>query len=278
MRRVAPVLACAVALAACSPAEAPDPRPVVAVSVVPQQYFVERIAGDRVRVLVMIPPGANEASYEPTLAQVRALSGALLYWAVGHPSFAFERAWLDRILADVRSLPVVDGSAGLDTRAGDPHVWVAPRHAERMAIGIARALGERLPAERAFFEANLAGFREEIASLDAEIRAILAPMRVRSFLVVHPAFGYFAADYGLEQLAIEHEHKTPDAHQLAALLERARALGLRVVYVQPQFDAAPARTFAREIGARVETLDPLAYDWPGNLRAIARQLAAGAPE
>ena len=95
-------------------------------------------------------------------------------------------------------------------------------------------------------------------------------------MVHHPAWGYFAQEYGLEQVAIEHEGKEPDVRQLAELIQRARRDGVQVVFAQPQFDPASAELVAAEIGARVELLDPLAYDWATNLRHVARRIAEGA--
>jgi zinc transport system substrate-binding protein len=265
----------ALALLAC-PGPAPeDPRPLVLASVLPHTFVVDRIAGGRVRAEAVIPPGASHSTYAPTLAQLQALASARLYVKVGHPSFPFEQAWLDRILAEAPDLVVVDASEGLDLRAGDPHVWLAPRHVEHLAIALEAALGRLLPEHRAEFARNLAAFRAEIAALDAEIREALAPVRGRRFVVFHPAWGYFAEEYGLEQVAIEHERKEPDTRELAELLEMARREKVEVVFVQPQFSDASARVIAREIGARVEVLDPLAYDWDANLRRTAQALAAG---
>lgn len=266
-------------LAGCDPAMPSDDRPGVVVSVLPQQYAVERLAGDLVAVSVMIPPGASPSQYEPTLPQMKRLQAARLYVAVGHPSFPFEQAWLARMLGELPDLRVVDGSSGIETREGDPHYWLAPRQMERMAETIARALETLLPERRDELHRNLADFRAEIDALDVEIRARLdaRPARRPAFMVFHPAWGYFAQAYGLEQLAIEDEHKQPDAHALAERMARARALGIEVVFVQPQFDRAAAETVATEIGARVAVLDPLALDWDANLREATRAIAESLP-
>lgn len=243
------------------------------VSVLPQAYFVQRVAGPRVRVEVMIPPGASPATHEPTLEQLRALSEASLYVKVGHPHFPFERAWLGRVLAQANGLRVVDGSAGLEGGDGDPHVWLAPRHALVMAGHVEAALAALLPEHAAEFRANLAAFAAEVRALDAELRELLAPARGRRFLVFHPAWGHFAEAYGLEQIAIERDGKHPDARALQRLIEGARADGVRVLFVQPQLDPRSAELVAGEVGCRVESLDPLARDWAANLRHVGRALA-----
>jgi zinc transport system substrate-binding protein len=253
-----------------------DARPLVIVSVLPQRYFVERIAGDAVEVVVMIPPGANPASHEPTIAQLRALHEARLVVTVGHPDFPFERAWLGALLAEAAPATVIEASAGVDLLPGDPHLWVSPRRARGMARNIAAALAELLPDQRETFEARLAALLEEIDRLDAELRDTLSPHKGGRFLVFHPAWGYLAADYGLEQMAIQRHGKDPDPRRLADLIREARQAGIEVVFAQPHFDPTSAEMIAAEIGGRVEWLDPLAPDWPDNLRRVARALARAA--
>jgi zinc transport system substrate-binding protein len=260
--------------AGCGP-RAPDARPLVAVSVPPQAWFVDQIAGGRVRVEVMVPPGASPTSYAPTFAQLRAMEEAVLYVRVGHRAFPFEAAWLDRLLAEGRGVRVVDSSAGIPFEAGDPHVWLAPADARIMARNIAAALADVLPDEGAVLAASRARLLAEIDAVDADLRAVLGPHRGQVFVVFHPAWGTLARAYGLRQLAIEEGGKEPGPRQLLDLIARTRALGVRVVFAQPEFDRASAALVAREIGARLEIIDPLAYDWASNLRAVARKLAEG---
>ncbi|UCE86593.1 MAG: zinc ABC transporter substrate-binding protein [Deltaproteobacteria bacterium] len=261
---------------ACGEAPDSDARPRVAVSVVPLSFFVDRLAGDRVRTHVMIPPGANPATFEPSFAELRAVATAALYVKVGHPSFVFETTRLEGLLAERPGLRIVDASAGFDVRAGDPHVWLAPDHARAFAVRLAAALEELRLARPAELRTRLATLLAEIDALDAEIRDLLAPKRGGRFLVHHPAWGYFAQAYGLEQVAIERDGKEPDARRVAELVQQARQDGVRIVFAQPQFDTASARLIASELGARVELLDPLAYDWTANLRHVARRIAEGA--
>lgn len=269
------LLALATLLGACGGAARDAGPPLVAVSVVPQRGFVERIAGDRVRTVVLLPPGASPASHEPTLADLRALETAILFVKVGHPGFPFERAWLGALLADRPELPVVGFEAG-SASDEDPHVWLSPRRVRRLAAAIEGELARLLPEHGAAFAANLRAFDRELVALDEELAALLAPARGRRFLVLHPAWGHLAADYGLVQWSIEHHGKAPDAAALARLVQEARAAGVATLFTQPQFDPAPAELLAGEIGARAEVLDPLAADWAANLTRSARSLATAA--
>ncbi len=128
------------------------------VSILPQQYLVERIAGDRAEVLVLVRPGDNEATYSPGPATLAALDGARAWFTIGVP---FEQAWQDRITRDRPRLEVVPLHAGLPLRqmedslglfrdhdhghAGqpDPHTWTDPRLAARMTAAIAATLDRK---------------------------------------------------------------------------------------------------------------------------------------
>ena len=245
--------------------------PVVAVSVLPQRTFVERIAGDRVHAVALIPPGASPASHEPTLADLRALDRAVLFVKVGHPDFPFERAWLDALLAERPDLPVI-GWSGADSSDEDPHVWLSPIRVRELARAIETELARLLPEHAPEFAANRVAFEAELDLLDAELRRLLSGRRGRRFLVLHPAWGHLAADYGLVQWAIERRGKEPDPATLTRLIREARAARVATLFTQSQFDPAPAELLAQEIGARAEPLDPLAADWGANLRFAARAI------
>jgi len=151
----------------------------------------------------------------------------------------------------------------------DPHVWMSPRVAMLMARNICQGLSEIDPGNAAKYEANCAEYTRELEALDAELAEKLAPFRGQGIYVFHPAYGYFADAYGLRQIAIQAGGKAPVARELAALVEQARADRARLVIVQPQYDKRNAETIAREIGAQVAVIDPLAKDITKTLRELA---------
>ena|GEM_PF-436927 len=277
-------------LAACRPA-APGPaadRIRVAVSVPPQGDFVARIGGDRVQVDVMIPPGYSHVDYPLTPRQIVALSRARLYVAVGHPAFEFERVQLLPFLKTLPRLEVVDMSKGMPLLAGDgegadenghvhaegdPHVWVAPVTVAVAGRNIAAALERIDPAHAAEYRANLARFEADVAALDREIRAELGPFRGSRFMVYHPTWGYFAHQYGLQQVAIEGEGKEPSARRLIQLIDEARRDGVKVVFVQRGFPRKSAQVIADAVNGSVLIADPQERDWLGNLRRVTRALS-----
>lgn len=261
----------------CAPRAAPG-RPVVLVSVPPQAWLVERLADGLVDVVVMVPPGADPHVYEPTIEQMRAAGEASIYVKVGHPHFSFEQVWFDRFRAENPGMRVVDGARGVARHEGDPHLWTSVAAMRAMAGGVAAALIEALPAQADTLRARLAATQAGIDTLDARIRRMLAPCRGGSFLVFHPAWGYFAEAYGLEQVAIERDGKAPAPADLARIIAEARAAGVGRVFVTPQTSPSAARVVAGEIGAEVVVLDPMSRDWPESMRRVAGEIAEGCTE
>jgi len=287
-------------------AGAPGPDPLsVFVSVVPLQTIVARIGGDQVRVRALVQAGQNPHSYEPTARQVADLAGAGLLVRVGVP---LEDAWLPRIRATNPGLQVLDMRDGLTLRRNDrveaglgagggldhgghdndsdhdhdhghggldTHVWTSPPLVKSMGAAIRDALSDLRPGQAALFSANYERLAADLDALDADIRLRLKPLQVRRFLVFHPAWGYYADTYGLTQVAIEFEGKEPGPRALAGLIDAARAAGVRVVLVQPQFSPRAAQQVAQAIGGRVESVDPLAADYFGTLRRVTEVIAGG---
>ena len=267
---------CLVLVVGCT--EGPWQRPsgslTVTVSILPQRYFIQRIGGDRVDVQVMVMPGESPATYEPTPAQLRALSASDAYFHIGVP---FENAWLPRIAAANSAMLMVDTAEGID-RVGeggnpDPHIWLSPSLVTIQARTICEALKALDPAHGSEYAANLDAFQAQIEGLDADIKEMLAGIDQRQFMVFHPSWGYFARDYGLEMIPVEVGGQEPSAAELAALIDRARREGIRVVFAQPEFSSKAAQTVANEIGAEVLLISPLAEDWMTNMRSVAHTFA-----
>ncbi|UCD16278.1 MAG: zinc ABC transporter substrate-binding protein [Candidatus Zixiibacteriota bacterium] len=272
------------ALAGCSPADNnPGGRLRLVVSILPQQYFVERIGDGLVDVEVLVGPGQSPATYEPTPKQMAALADADAYFRIGVP---FETALIRKLEAGIRDLHIVDTRQGIALRGmpgrhgnehdheggEDPHFWLDPALVMIQAKTVCDELIRIDPVHEKEYQSNLERLTADLETTHAHISKKLAPLAGRKFLVFHPAFGYFAEAYGLRQVAIEVEGKEPGTRQLAEIVEWAKAEGVRVIFVQQQFSTAGARTIARAIGGIVEKIDPLAYDYPANLEYIADKI------
>jgi zinc transport system substrate-binding protein len=264
------------------------------VSIPPQASFVSAIGGDRVRVEVLVEGGQDPHTYEPSPRRVAALHQADLYFAVGLP---FEELILEKasgmggftvVRADrgVPRRPLEEhledrhqdgpGSGGQEVgREGepDPHIWLSPPLIEIQARNIHRALAEADPGHREEYRGNLEAFLEELGRVHAGLEELLAPYRGEPFFAFHPAFGYFADAYGLEQVPVEIHGKQPSPRRIEYLINRAREEGVRIIFVSPQFDPSAAQTVADAIGGAVVAIDPLARDVLENLREIGAKIA-----
>lgn len=243
----------------------------VFVSIEPQAYFAEKIGGQHIQVSVLIPPGADPHTYEPTPQQMKELSKADLYVKVG--TMEFEDQWMGRIQAVNRDMVVVDTSESIEIKDGDPHIWLSPRLVNIQAEHIYQGLVQVDAAHQQEYSANLQSFYEEIERLDRDILAILGDIQHKEFLVFHPSWGYFCRDYGLTEIAIEEEGKEPTAQEMARLIDQAREKGVQVIVISPEHSSHQAEAIARDLGGYTLTLDPLARDYSNNLKKAAQQLA-----
>jgi zinc transport system substrate-binding protein len=155
----------------------------------------------------------------------------------------------------------------------DPHLWTDPNLVKKMTEHIRTTLTAADPAGAADYQAGAEAFIRDLVDLDRTIRRQLANVRERRFLVFHPSWGYFAAAYDLQQIAIEAAGKEPGPRALAGIIEQARENNISVVFVQQQFSRTTAATIARAINGRVVAIDPLAEDYLANMRRTAEAFA-----
>ncbi len=266
----------------------PTDAPVSAcVSIPPQAFLLERIGGERIVLEVLVGPGQSPHTYEPTPAQMVALERADLYFRIG---VSFEDTLIGRIEQTMPALEIVDLRDNIELRhlpthahgpdqdhvshgEKDPHIWLDPKLMTVQARTVADALSRADPDGADLYEGALNSLIDDIEQLDETLHELLAPVRGRQMFVFHPAFGYFAEAYGLEQVAIEVEGKEPGARQLQGIVEQARDREVKAIFVQPEFSQVAARAVAREIGAEVVIIDPLARDYLQNMHQIARKVS-----
>lgn len=295
---------CVVAISCSGPAEdtREDVKPLVYVSILPQKYFADRIGGGHFRTEVLVLPGQSPATYDPTPRQIAALDEASVLLLAGVP---FERQLRENIEGRLENLRVVDTSEGIekirfeetgdnehhnerhdahDEHAGehsvhkhaadelDPHTWLDPGLAEEHARIIAAELINISPEHEDDINTNLSALIEDMDSVDDEIADSLEPLAGNKLYVFHPAFGYFARAYGLEQVAVETGGREPGAKYIAEIIEMAKADNVRVIFVQPQFSKKSAGAIAESIDGAVIDIDPLAYEYMDNLRHIADEI------
>ncbi len=264
----------------------------VTVSILPQAYFVERIAGDLVDVNVMVGPGEEAHTYEPKPEQMKSLTQSQILFTIG---LEYENIWVPRFEDINPSLKIIDSAKGIqriplssdhahedeeeghddeDSEEGlDPHVWLSPDNGRVIAENILNALSELAPQHADEFQENFDNLVEDIEEVDLRIETTLSDLAGQKFMVFHPAWGYFARQYNLEEIAVQVGGQEPSASELAALIQIAKKENIKVIFVQPTFSTANAEAIAREINAQVAVVDPLAEDWLANLEAAAKAFA-----
>jgi len=243
----------------------------VVVTIPPQAEFVERVGGERVKVSVMVPPGASPHTYEPTPRQLMEVSRAKIYVMVGS-GVEFEIAWMDKIRRLNRKMLIVDSSKGVKIIDKDPHIWLSPRNAEVMVENIYEGLLKVDPAHKEYYRANKERYISQLHALHQEIARSLKGKRKRRFMVFHPSWRYFAEEYGLEQIPIEKEGKEPTPREMLALIRQAKREGIKVIFASPEFNVKGAEAIAKEIGGKVLLISPLERNYLDNMRRLLQAL------
>ena len=151
---------------------------------------------------------------------------------------------------------------------------MSPANGKIIAANILAALTDLDPSHADTYQTNAAGLIAEIDQVDTSIKETLANLEQTTFMVFHPAWGYFAHDYGLEQIPVEVEGQEPSASELAGFVETAREHNIKVIFVQPSLSTEDAQAIAQEIDGEIAFIDPLAADWLANLQSVAEAFAA----
>ena len=226
-------------------------KPTLMVSIPPQKYVLERIAGDKWTVGSMIEKATSAESYDPDMSQMMDLENCRAYFVVGN--LGFERLAAGKAKTVVNSskgISVIDGHSHHGEMEADPHVWMD------------------------YYQANYRKLDAELAAFADSLRQVLAPVRGQAFVVWHPALSYFARDYGLEQIGIEYEGKEAPAGFVAEKMKEARKKNARVFFMQTGAGSRQAETVCAGIGLRRVEINPLSYDWKKEMRRIADGITA----
>lgn len=251
-------------------------KPIVAVSIVPEQTFVKAVCGELAEVVTMIPPGNSPENYEPTAQLMEKFEKASLYFSIGVPT---EKA---NILPNVRNIKVIslqDEVASVypdrkfESGERDPHIWLSPKRVKIMIEAIAREMSKLDPNNTEAYNKNAKAYENSLDDIDKQIKTTLAGVQNKKFIVYHPAFGYIADDYGLTMYALEEEGKEATPQHLQDMINLAKKEKIKVIFYQEEIDSSQSKAFAEEIGGKTRKLSPLASDYIGNLKNMAETIA-----
>jgi zinc transport system substrate-binding protein len=276
----------------CNPSVKPSAGRAVSVSILPQKCFVEAIAGNSIKVNVMIPPGASHSSYEPTARQMNLLVNSQAYLKIGH--LDFELSWMPRFEGTNPSMKVFDLSEGIDLISGghdhhgensdihidneekgiDPHTWMSPRNVKIIASNILKSLSKVYPEDSTLFRKNYNYFVLQVDSVEQLFNMSADKLKGSAFIIYHPALAYLARDYGMEQVVLEFDGKEPPPAHIKEIIDLAKEKNIRTVFVQRQFSIDNSRSLAKEINATIIPIDPMDENWKSQMISILNLLLA----
>ncbi len=246
----------------------------VTVSLPAVAYFVDRLLPDSIEVGAMIPPGDNHDTYSPQPSQLVRLTSSVAYVALG--PLEFETTWRERIVSSAPEMKWIDISNHVDVigegESRDPHYWLSPRRCRQMVEGMRKELTGLFPSAADYISTEARKLDGELATVDS-LMVVAVGERAEAFLTYHPSLTYIAADYGLEQLAIESEGIAVSANSVRETIDRAREKKVGVFFVQAGYDEARVGVIAEETGGRIVKIEPEGSDPMECMMLIARTLA-----
>ncbi len=261
---------------------------IISVSILPQKYFVDQIAGELLHVNVLVPPGSSPHNYEVLPSQMKDLAKSKIWLQIG--LLTFEDAWKEKLAEINKDLLIVNCSEGIvpitgseceeeghdhgDEGGYDPHIWLAPAEVKLIAQNTLKSLNTAFPEKSTSFEANYARFITKIDSLSFQFEQKLAPLKNLNILIFHPALGYYARQFNLEQIPLELDGKEPSPKHMKDVVDLARKENIKVIFIQKEFDSENALQLSREIGGEVMVIDPLDYNWEKQMHDITDKIAA----
>ncbi|OPY53353.1 MAG: high-affinity zinc transporter periplasmic component [Methanosaeta sp. PtaU1.Bin112] len=250
----------------------------VATTISPLEHFVRIVGGEKVSVTVVVPPGAEPHTFEPTPSLMMDLSKADLYIMNG----AGLEFWMDKLLGANKKLVVVDTSQGISLQAEsedemDPHIWLSLRNAALQVQSICRGLSEVDPQNKDYYAKNRDDYMQKLKALDEELNRTFAGKKNKTFIVHHPAWTYFARDYELLQVPLMENEKEPGPKYLGEVIEMAKKDNITTIFVEPEFNPKSAEVIAGEMNAQIVVIDPLAADYLDNMINASREIALSLP-
>lgn len=216
--------------------------------------FVRVIGGDRVSVDSIIPAGVGPEDYEPKPDDAKRLAAASLIVKNGVGLDDFLNKLLD---LSGRATPLLTLGSGIPTITVDgqpnPHFWLDPTIVrDHYVPAIATQLIALDPAGKSNYEANAAAYARQLDTLDAALKAKVEtiPPASRKLVTFHDAFPYFARHFGFEVVGVvlHNVGQEPTASELADLVGRVKAAGVKAVFSEAQFSPKLAQTLAQEAG------------------------------
>lgn len=276
-------------LVGCSSKSTNDNQINIAVSIGPEEAFVNAVLGDKGTVTTVIPSGFSPANYQPSPKELEHISDADLYFSIG---VAAENNILPKIISnDTKVISLKDSSENeypilyLDNHSHkddepseneknetnqviDPHLWMSPKRVIVMVNTIKEALSDIDPDNKDYYLDNAENYLASLEELDTYIKEAVKNSALKNFIIYHPSLGYFADDYGLTMMVIEEDGKSATIETMTRVIDFAQEHDIKVIFYQQEFDSKQATVIADEINGKVISLDILSKEYITNYKKI----------
>ncbi len=267
----------------------------ITVTIEPQKYFAEQLAGNLYKIVTMVPAGTSPETYDPTPVQITDLAKSSAYFQIG--KIGFEEVWMDKIKKNDPELLIFDNGSGINyigsthdhhhdhdhgdhdhhhhAHAGgvDPHTWSSPKEALHIVENMYKSFVEIDKENEKTYTENFNRLKSEIVTTDSIVTELTSKASCKTFVIYHPALTYFARDYGFNQLCIEIDGKEPSPEQIRQLVEAVKTEGVKTIFIQQEFDQKNAKLISQETGCKLVVINPLSYNWKDETIKIAKALA-----
>lgn len=257
-------------IAACSNSNVRNDDIVISVSIPPLADFAQSIVGNRANIQTLIPPGVNLHSFEPSPEIIKLIINSDIYFRIGK-EMRFEEVILNKVGKE-KIKKLVDISNSVKIRNNDPHIWLSPENAKIITEIMLDELIKVLPQHELYFRNNRQRYIEKLDSIDLIISNVINEKKQRIIFVYHPAWSYFAEYYGLLQISVEKDGKSPKAKDLKELTDLAKEKQISCIFFDPHFDDNSVLTIARTLNLATDSLDPIPSDYLENLIEISHKL------
>lgn len=292
---IAAALMAALALAGCRRASGADDRPTVTVSIPPQAWMLEQIAGHDLKVNTLLPPGADAETFEPSMQAQRDLERSCEYAMVG--TLPFEQAILpklhgmypDLLITETFHPDAAEHDYGpqpltLDSRLSthhhehdhgvDPHVWTTPEHLQVMADSLLAAAIRANPSEAPKYRKNHVSLSRRLTGLQAQMERDLAPLRGRDIVIWHPSLSYMAEEFGFRQVAVQEGHKEPSPRRMGNVIDQVSRRGAVAFVIEKEHSPRMAEALNADMRLPLVHTSLMQPDIVAALSALSSQLSA----
>ena len=238
----------------------------VATTMYPIADWVHQMYGDQVQVTCLLKPGMSVHTYEPTPEDMVTVSQADVFLTIG---LGLEE-WVGKIaqaggvkekmhaLGDEAFAQQLQGTRD-QLIADNPHIWMDPGLAILMCRQIAAVFTQARPELASTWKSDETTYETQLQALTKECEAAFPGHAGQGLVTFHNAFTYLLKRCGLKQLGVIEEFpgKEPSSAYLEDLVKQMRGYNQHVIFSEPELSDKAAQTIAREIGGKVEIIDPL---------------------